>query len=52
MSGSGGATCLGQNGSNNEPSGAHMRHVASCHWRRNLCSMDKGWAKSKVANEN
>ena len=33
MSGSRGATCSGQNGSNNEPSGAHMRHMTSCHWK-------------------
>ena len=37
MSGSEGATCPGQNGSNNEPSGAHMRHMASFHWRINPC---------------
>ena len=28
MGGSGDATCPRQNGSNNEPSGAHMRHMA------------------------
>ena len=33
VSGSRGATCHVQNESNNEPSGAHMRHMASCHLR-------------------
>ena len=37
MSGSKGATCPEKNGSNNEPSGAHMRHMESSHWRRNPC---------------
>ena len=37
MSGLGGAKCPGQNGLNNEPSGSHMRHRASCHWKE-ICN--------------
>ena len=51
MSGSGGATCPGQNGSNNEPSGAHMRHMASCHWRKIHGRWIRDKVKSKSTNE-
>ena len=44
MSSSGGSTCPGQNGSNNEPSGAHMRHMTSCHWRK----IHGSWIRDKV----
>ena len=44
MSGSRGATCPGKNGLNNEPSGAHMRHMASCHWRK----IHGRWIRDKV----
>ena len=51
MSGSGGARCLGKNGSNNEPSGAHMRHMASCHWRKIHGRWIRDKVKSKSTNE-
>ena len=44
MSGSRGAMCPGQNGSNNEPSGDYMRYMASCHWRK----IHGRWIRDKV----
>ena len=51
MSSSGGATCPRQNGSNNEPSGAHMRHMASCHWKEIYVRWIRDKEKSKSTNE-
>ena len=51
MSGLGGATCPRQNGSNNEPSWAHMRHMTSCHWRKSHGRWIRDKVKSKLTNE-
>ena len=51
MNGSGGATCPRQNRSNNEPSGVHMRHMASCHWMKIHGRWIRDKVKSKSTNE-
>ena len=43
--------CHVQNGSNNEPSGAHMRHMTSCHKKEIYVRWIKDKVKSRSTNE-